>query len=124
MCTSPQNLAQCCYIHVEEKNKLTFQPEIIRDIPPDCVLEIITPSLCFEADDDYILDDDVYSRLTSLILQTDTLIVTEKIHELFEQEEIVIMLCQRTRRGCIVNKPRHLQDFYLKNEQNLFYFCS
>ena len=89
-----QNLAQCCYI--EKKNGLTFLQEIIRDIPPDSVLEIITPSLCFEADDDY-------SRLTSL-LQTDTITVTEKIHELFEQEETVIMSCQKTRRGHIVNK--------------------
>jgi hypothetical protein len=40
-------------------NGLTFQQEIIRDIPPDSVLEIITPSLCFEADDDYILEEDV-----------------------------------------------------------------
>ena len=70
-----QNLAQCFYI--EKKNGLTFLQEIIRDIPPDSVLEIITPSLCFEAKDDYILDEDVYSRLTSL-LQTDTIIVTEK----------------------------------------------
>jgi len=74
-------------------------------------VEIITPSLCFEADDDYILDEDVYSRLTSL-LQTDTITATEKIHELFEQEETVIMSCQKTRRGRIINKPRHLQDFY------------
>jgi hypothetical protein len=42
-------------------------------------------------------------RLTSL-LQTDTITVTEKIHELFEQEETVIMSCQKTRRGHIVNK--------------------
>jgi hypothetical protein len=42
--------------------------------------------LCFEADDDYILDEDIYSRLTSL-LQTDTITVTEKMNELFEQEE-------------------------------------
>jgi hypothetical protein len=88
-----------------------FRRERIKDIPPNSVLEIITPSLCFEADDDYILDEDVYSRLTSL-LQTDTITVTEKIHELFEQEETVIMSCQKMRRGRIVNKPRHLQDFY------------
>ena len=53
---------------------------------------------------------DTVSRLTSL-LQTDTITVTEKIHELFEQET-VIMSCQKTRRGRIVNKPRYLQDFY------------
>jgi hypothetical protein len=34
--------------------------------------KIITPSLCFEADDDYILDEDVYSTLTISLLQTDT----------------------------------------------------
>ena len=88
-----------------------FRRERIKDIPPNSVLEIITPSLCFEADDDYILDEDVYSRLTSL-LQTDTITVTEKIHELFEQEETVIMSCQKMRRGRIVNKPRYLQGFY------------
>ena len=78
-----------------------FRRERIKDIPPNSVLEIITPSLCFEADDDYILDEDVYSRLTSL-LQTDTITVTEKIHELFEQEETVIMSCQKneTRAYC------------------------
>jgi len=47
-------------------------------------LEIITPSLCFEADDDYILDEDVYSILTINLLQTDTTTVTEKIHELHD----------------------------------------
>ena len=82
--------------------------------------KIITPSLCFEADDDYILDEDVYSTLTISLLQTDTITVTEKRHELFEQEEIVIMSCQKTRRGRIFNKPRHLQDFYVKNEQHFF----
>jgi hypothetical protein len=46
---------------------LTFQQEIIRDIAPDSVLEIITPSLCFEADDDYILDEDVCSRLAAIM---------------------------------------------------------
>ena len=70
--------------------------------------------MCFEADDDYILGEDVYSRLTS-VLQTNTITVTEKIHELFEQEETVIMSCQKTRRECIVNKPR-------QNEQNFFVF--
>ena len=40
--------------------------------------KIITPSLCFEADDDYILDEDVYSTLTISLLQTDTITVTEK----------------------------------------------
>ena len=101
-----QNLAQCCYI--EKKNGLTFLQEIIRDIPPDSVLEIITPSLCFEADDDY-------SRLTSL-LQTDTITVTEKIHELFEQ---VIMSCQKTRRGHIVNKQTFTR-FLLKINKTFF----
>ena len=43
----------------------------------DLISFLITPSLCFEAEDDYILDEDVYSRLTSL-LQTDTITVTEK----------------------------------------------
>ena len=50
------------------------------------------------------------SRLTSL-LQTDTITVTEKIHELFEQEETV-MSCQKTTRVHIVKKSRHLQHFY------------
>ena len=67
----------CTVLLYREKNGLTFLQEIIRDIPPDSVLEIITPSLCFEADDDYILDEDVYSRLTSL-LQTDTITITKK----------------------------------------------
>ena len=76
----------------------------------DLISFLITPSLCFEADDDYILDEDIYSRLTSL-LQTDTITVTEKINELFEQEETV-MSCQKTRRVHIVNKSRHLQHFH------------
>jgi hypothetical protein len=67
----------CTVLLYRGKNGLTFQQEIIRDIAPDSVLEIITPSLCFEADDDYILDEDVYSRLTSL-LQTDTITATKK----------------------------------------------
>ena len=100
----------CTVLLYRGKNGLTFQQEIIRDIAPDSVLEIITPSLCFEADDDYILDEDIYSRLTSL-LQTDTITVTKKIHELFEQEETV-MSCQKTRRVHIVKKSRHLQHFY------------
>jgi hypothetical protein len=45
---------------------------------------------------------DTVSRLTSL-LQTDTITVTEKIHELFEQET-VIMSCQKTRRGRIIQR--------------------
>jgi hypothetical protein len=49
---------------------------------------------------------DIYSRLTSL-LQTDTITVTKKIHELFEQEETV-MSCQKTTRVHIVKKSRHL----------------
>ena len=49
---------------------------------------------------------------STIIYSTDTITVTEKIHELFEQEETVIMSCQKMRRGRIVNKPRHLQDFY------------
>jgi hypothetical protein len=43
--------------------------------------------------------------------QTDTITVTEKIHELFEQKETV-MSCQKTRRVHIVNKSRHLQHLW------------
>jgi hypothetical protein len=89
-----QNLAQCCYI---EKKKWTHFPtrNNKRHSTRFCFGNNHT-FLCFEADDDY-------SRLTSL-LQTDKITVPEKIHELFEQEETIIMSCQKTRRGHIVNK--------------------
>jgi hypothetical protein len=82
--------------------------------------KIIAPSLCFETDDDYILDEDVYSTLTISLLQTDTITVTEKIHELFEQEEIVIMSCQKTRRGRILINQDIYKIFMLRMNNTFF----
>jgi hypothetical protein len=65
----------------------------------DLISFLITPSLCFEADDDYILDEDIYSRLTSL-LQTDTITVTNKIHELFEQRFYISLWKKVKKKVC------------------------
>lgn len=83
-----------------------------RDIPLNCILESVIPPL-LPGQVVYILDEEIYNRLTSS-LQTDTMTINEKVSEMFEEAEIVltVLSCERTRRGRTVKKPRHLMDFY------------